>query len=316
MPRLIKLSAGTLTAVLGLATGVTIVGPSAKADSILFDPDGSHNPNGTGSLPATSITGFDQSVGNVLAVGAVPVTVGETFNLYYQSTLQGYSGGSPPPPTGINQNFQLTYSLKVSETVVGISTFGGDTFFAFSVNPVQPPGSYLRMYYNGAATTTNTNGNLSGTTFQDGQVILDATPIAKPADTGGFLEETSAAPKTFDQNGVNNYPGTTTVVGNGSTVLDFKVNSTDPSFFITPPSVIQFHLNTSLVLPFDTVDPSQIFRNEDGTIVTPNLGPINGVSGPDFQFQADANSSVIVPEPSSLLLAFGGLGLLARRRRP
>jgi len=48
---------------------VGLAGAWARADFINFDPDGGNNPNGTGSLPATTISGFDQAVGNALAVG-------------------------------------------------------------------------------------------------------------------------------------------------------------------------------------------------------------------------------------------------------
>jgi hypothetical protein len=188
------------------------------------------------------------------------------------------------------------------------------------------------MYYNGSASTANTNGNLSGLTFQDGQVILDASPTIKPVDTGNFQTNgagNAPAIDTFDKNGVNNYPGVNTVVGNGSMVLDFAVNAVDPTFFISTPSQIEFHLNSSLVVPFDTVDPSQQFRNKDsaaslgptapGTLVNPNRGSVNGAAlsgggGPDIQYQADANSSItIVPEPSALSwIGFGLAGLLCR----
>ena len=54
---------------LGLMASVGLAGAWARADFINFDPDGANNPNGTGSLPATTISGFDQAVGNALAVG-------------------------------------------------------------------------------------------------------------------------------------------------------------------------------------------------------------------------------------------------------
>src|SRR5438105_1210448 len=89
-----------------------------RADFINFDPDGLNNPNGTGSLPAVTISSFDQAVGNALAVGGVSAignfragapAAGNQFEMYYQATLQGYGGGSPPPPNGINSTFQLTF---------------------------------------------------------------------------------------------------------------------------------------------------------------------------------------------------------------
>ena len=329
-----------------LACMVSIaVANSLSADFINFDPDGTNNPNGTGSLPATTITGFDQAVGNALAVSgntaiqnflAGGPAAGNQFDLYYQAVLQGYSGGNPPPPTGINTNFQLSFSLRVRETVTSVTFLpGGGAIASFAA--VTPPGGpsdsnyFLRMYYNGSATTSIGNGNLSGLTFQDGRVILDASPIVKAPDTGVFQSNGNGSggtlTDTFDKNGTNNYPGITTVVGNGSQVLDFAVNAVDPTFFISNPSQIQLHLNTSLVLPFDTVDPSGKFRNKDssaslgpttpGTLVNPNIGTFNGGlttgGGADIQFQADANTSIIaVPEPASMsLITIGSAGTLA-----
>jgi PEP-CTERM motif len=326
----------SLLGVFALVLGFS--GAAARADFINFDPDGNNNPNGTGSLPVVTISGFDQAVGNALGVQesaaianflAGGPAAGNQFDMYYQATLQGYSGGSPPPPTGINSTFQLTFSLRVREVLTSFTNFGnGGSIATFAA--VTPPGGssdpnyFLRMYYNGAATTAMSNGNLSGLTFQDGQVILDGSPTIKPVDSANFQVAANAtgngpATDTFDKNGVNDYPGINTVVGNGSMVLDFKVNAVDPNFFKSTPSQIEFHLNSSLVVPFDTVDPSGKFRNKDsavsvgatvpGPLITPNIGTLNGGgSGPDIQFQADANSSiVIIPEPSALSLA--GLGL-------
>jgi hypothetical protein len=325
------------TAVLAL---IALAAITARADSVIFDPDGLFNPNGTGSLPAVSITGFDPAVGNALAQGGIQ-TVGSVFNMYYQGTLQGYSGGTPPPPTGINGNFQITFSLKVTELVTGIVVpAGGGAIATFQVAPVQAADTFFRMYYNGAATTAGTNGNLTGLTFQDGQVILNGIPTLKPGDTGNFqiAGNGPGVPllDTFDKNGTNNYPGIATVVGNGSAVIDVDVLAVDPTFFVSAPSALQVHLNTSLVLPFDTVDPSHFFRNRDlnpsigatapGTLVIPNIGTVNGVNGTDMQFQADANASIVgatttVPDGADtlLLMTIGVLGLLsygwANRRR-
>jgi len=51
------------------------------------------------------------------------------------------------------------------------------------------------------------------------------------------------------------------------------------------------------------------------------LGDVNGLDGPDFIFQADANQSfdlIAIPEPvtaSLSLLGLGALGMAIRRRR-
>jgi hypothetical protein len=337
---------------LGLIACLGFFVAPVRADFITFDPDGLNNPNGTGSLPATVITGFDQAVGNALFVNGNAAidnfasggpAAANQFDVYYQATLQGYSGGSPPPPTGINSNFQITFSLRVREAVTSVTFLpGGGALATFAaVTPplgALDPNYFFRMYYNGAATTAIGNGNLSGLTFQDGRVILDGTPIVKPADTGSFMANGDGTGRTltdtFDKNGINNYPGVTTIVGNGGLVIDIKVNAVDPSFFISSPTAIQLHLNTSLVLPFDTVDPSGKFRNKDsatslgltipGTLVTPNIGTLNGGGaaaggGPDLQFQADANASITVPEPGiATLTGLGLAGLLGygwRKRR-
>ena len=308
-----------------------VVGPSAKADFFNFDPDGPNNPNGTGSLPAVTISGFDQAVGNALAVGgnaAIQNFIGgsgsTTFDLYYQATLQGYSGGSPPSPQGLNSTFQITFSMKVHELVTGFDPLpGGGGVATFATAPVQDPSDFLRIYYNGAATTALGNGNLSGLTFQDGQVIFDGTPFAKPGGTGNFAINGNGSGgvliDTFDKNGTNNYPGVNTVVGNGGAVVNVAVNAVDPTFFVSGAPFLELRLNSSLVVPFDTVDPSAQFRGKDsaaalgptvpGSLVVPNIGSINGANGLDIQFQADANSSLtVVPEPSTIMLI--GVGLL------
>ena len=58
-----------------------------------------------------------------------------------------------------------------------------------------------------------------------------------------------------------------------------------------------------------------------GNYIIPNLGAVNGLSGPDFQFEADVASTFFeregaVPEPATALLglmSLGALGLIRRR---
>lgn len=325
----------------------------SRAGFFNFDPDGTNNPNGTGSLPAVTITGFDHSVGNSLAASgrsaianflAGGPAAGNQFDLYYQATLGGYGGSSPPPPSGINLNYQLTFSMRARETITSVTLVPGGGY-SFTFAATTPPGGaldpnyFVRMYYNGAATTALGNGNLSGLTFQDGRVILDATPVIRLSSIGNFTAAGNGSGgvliDTFDKSGVNDYPNVTTAVGNGSSVLNFAVNAVDPTFFVSVPSSLELDLDTSLVLPFNTVDPSQQFRNKDssaglgvttpGALITPNIGGINGASpaaggATDVQFEADANSTLSgnggIPEPAAAAtLSFVVLGWLSSRRR-
>jgi hypothetical protein len=121
---------------------------------------------------------------------------------------------------------------------------------------------------------------------------------------------------------LDDYPEIDTVQGNGSTSLGATINFFDPLFFTSfplgPSSIRITMFNTSQVLPFGEEDPSAAFVKAGGGAAPvtdgagagggtgiPSIGPINGLSGPDIQFQQDANQSfdtVATPEPASLAI--------------
>jgi len=297
----------------------------------VFDPDG---PGGTA---AVTINGFDPAPGNSLAKDSVTAinnviagggtgadVAANRFQLYYMATTSSLIGPSPAnnplTPAGLNTTYQITYVASITEFVKSASGPTGTA--TFGVSAVQAPNSILQIYSNGPAGGIVAD-NASGTGFTAGTLILTAAPVTTVAGSGNFT--TTGATQLFDQHGADNFGGKLSVVGQGSSTVDFNVTFANPAYFITPPpTVVALRFNTSQSTPFLAIEPTGAvagtgFPNPLGAPnpIIPNLGGTNGVTGPDFQFVADAFVTP-VPEPSSLCLM--GLGLagvvaVARRKR-
>jgi len=300
-----------------------LLGLSACVASRSARADFAFNPLGTGAGGAVVTSTLDPAPGNALSVGGVtainnfvagnPNLTSRDFQLYYQANLQGISGpGGTIPLPGLNSTYQVTVIGSITERVTGVI----GTEAQFSVSPVQN-NSFLRIYDTQPPGGVSYD-NLAGTGFTDGNLILSATPIISANGSGSF-RNVVGAPVTFDQFGANNYGITTTVVGNGVSTIDFSVNSALAGYFPNGvPSIIGLEFITSSSTPFNAVNPSARFTTLVGgvpTLFSPSIGAINGTSGPDFQFQADAFVTP-VPEPTSVcLMGLGVIGVLAYSRK-
>jgi hypothetical protein len=296
---------------LGLPAALVLwMAPRAAAGLFTFDPDGAAPTN-----PASLIGAMDWSPGNSLAVNSVPPAVGNTFQQHQHASLSALinSSGNPFTPAGLNSVFEITVTASSTQVYTAVSA----TSFSHRLAPVQSTNSFFEIWFD----TTPDANPLAGTGYNDGTRIFLGTPNAVAPSAGGYTYVQGAAGgpviETFDQFGANDYPAKTSVVGAGGITFDGTVNSFNATFFIDP--VISLAFNTSLVTPFEETNPSALFAALAGGVapaVVPN-NTANGLQPTDFQFQADANNTFTIPEPTlSTLTGFGiALTFACRRTR-
>ena len=322
-----------------------------RASLITFNPSG----NGTGSGAVNNVVSFSYATGNVAAQGIANPLNGGSFNIYYQSTLDGIKGIRANGSTGPVGASQLVASGMDFSVVAGFKEMiSGTSIVAGGGSNRQGPGSTggsadaLNISFSDAsasglstapgnpnffkiyAVPTLTTDDALGTGFENLTPILTGHVVAS-GFSGTFKEDGQIVggnfiPHTeqFNQSGIAS-PLTTgtvnSVVGSGGTNIRIAIDSQDLSYFPTKLYFLDF--TTTNTQPYVSVPPTSAFYN--GTGVGPNVvvnyGTTNGVSGPDLGFQSVANNSFTsaVPEPGSFALAASSLvltsGLVLRTRR-
>ena len=297
-------------ATLGLAFLAVVVRP-LTASAVSFDTDGG------GPLTSQPMTGFTYSAGNALLDNFLPVTVGSTVQYLYQARVSSVldGAGNPFTPTGLNSAFELTTVASTTMLVTNLVVASGVSTASVVVAPVQSPNSFIEFWFD----TTPDANSLLGTGFNDGTRILAGIATAPLSGLSSF--STTAAPITnFDQFGVNDYPGILSLPVTGTTATGFSIVLSDPSFFSALPS--GFTLATVDGAPFTATDPSHFFTAFPGGVAPtlfPNIGTVNGVSGPDLQLQSTGSSTfaapTAVPEPTAAVLLCLGIGFAVAARR-
>jgi len=290
-------------ALLGLtATAASLLGTGSSARA-----DFNFNPSGGAFSPTFTVSGLAFAPGNALAVDAGQLTVGQTFQLLFQTHLNGLTGpGAPNVVPGLNSQYQITEVASLSETVSSVSTVAGVTTVNFALNPAN---SQIKIYYNAGAPVFN---DATGTGFTAGTVIATLNPTNFVASQ---YQDTTAVVGTqkFDPN--NPADTRTANSGGGSTTIQNNVAPGYNIAFFNPPTGTPTLTSTivkSNVSPqFDAVPPATSFTNIiPNSLVVPNIGTNNG-SGRDFQLQVSGFTQSFqtapVPEPTSVALF--GIGL-------
>ncbi len=299
------------------AAGVALAFNAVSAQAILFDP------LGTGGANAINTDVFAWNPGNALATNTVPIVNGKTFSLFSQGTLGNFiNNNNDVLGTGLNSSYQYTYVTGFQEKATG--GLGSASFVGTTGLP-----NFFEIWYNPTAGTAN---NATGTGFNSGTMVLSGNiTFSIGSYAGALFPPSGVALNQYHPAG--NYAGITTLTGAGGTQMDVTVNNLtlNPNFFLTKVSAVNF--NTYNNTPFTQVDPSLCLVDAGGGTgssdctkggglgggAVPNIGAINGVSGPDFLFQSQAsNSFTVVPEPGTIaLLGLGllGLGYSSTRRK-
>jgi hypothetical protein len=329
-----------------MALGMAVFTPLARAGATInIDPTGGGGANPNNVLAAA---GFSWAPGNTVAIGGSGLTaasVGTNVTLLYDAYIAtiptvgtntasiGSNNGNITilTPAVNNTGQQFVIAAQFTETIATVS--GGTVTFTPNLGLGANSVRIWAQSSGNANSVTNTDPTALGfppnASPPNQTLILTGSIIGGPSFTSSFTENTASDPRLggspvpLNGFGGGTYPATTTITGTGNTGLIVNVSSVNPSFFLSPPTVLQlnFSQGISTGVPFNNVTPQTTLPSSfGGGTYNPAVGAVNGASPGDFLFQSQAANNFSVPEPSTISMACTAAGVVSlagfwRRRR-